>query len=98
MSDETTNPEAPSEQMDVRPTEDQGDDVCPTDDQGDLNDEPEAPEEKIRPYFNYQGSPRSGSIWNSPLGLAATVYLATKLIDLAARVVIEKQKAKRSED
>jgi hypothetical protein len=92
MSDETTNPEAPSEQMDVRPTEDQGDD------QGDLNDEPEAPEEKIRPYFNYQGSPRTGSIWNSPLGLAATVYLATKLIDLAARVVIEKQKAKRSED
>jgi hypothetical protein len=92
MSDETTNPEAPSEQMDVRLTEDQGDD------QGDLNDEPEAPEEKIRPYFNYQGSPRTGSIWNSPLGLAATVYLATKLIDLAARVVIEKQKAKRSED
>jgi hypothetical protein len=90
VNDETIETEV--ENIDGYP---EGDDV----DAEDVSDaDPETFEEKCRPFVNYSGGPRrTGSIWNSPLGLVATFFLASKVIDLAHRVIIEKQKSKRSE-
>lgn len=40
---------------------------------------------------------RMASIWNSPLGLAASVYIAVKLIDLARDLGTKHIKAKEAE-
>lgn len=91
MSDETI--QIKNEEVDVLPDESDAEteDVSDTD--------PETSEETAHPYIKYTGGPRrTGSIWNSPLGLVAIVYIASKVIDLTYRVVIENQKAKRAED
>jgi len=73
-----------------------------TENSKDSEEEPPAFEFKTsgRPYVRYQsaGRPRTGSIWNSPIGLITVFFLASKGIDLAYRVFMEREKTKRAEN
>lgn len=59
--------------------------------------EPDKDEECPRPYIRYTSAPRTGSIWNSPIGLLTTFFIASKVIDLAYRTMMEREKTKRAE-
>lgn len=51
-----------------------------------------------RPYIRYTASPRRGSIWNSPIGLAVVGILVSKGMDLAYRAFMEREKTIRAEN
>lgn len=64
-----------------------------------VEDEETSTELGDRPHVSMaQKPPKQGSIWNSPLGLMATVFLAVKVIDLARAIVIENRRSKMMEE
>jgi len=89
MSDETTTPE-------TEPVADDSDSTS-ADESNDIFDEAVS-EATERPFTSAPPRVRRfDSIWNTPLGLAATVFLALKAMDLVHTMIVEDRKARERE-